>query len=215
MDFFKLFLLVHIIGGSLGLISGTIVLVLKKGGRNHKRVGAVFYWAMNVAGISSLILAGLHSNHFLFIVGVFTLYMNLTGRVYLKFKRGNAVITLADKLPTFFMAIAAFLFVVLGAMILSKNSFGWVYLNFAIISIRFILSDYAFFRGKRKYANQWLLSHLQRMVGTYIASVTAFLVVNVRLEPAVILWLGPTFLIVPLIIYWSKKYRKAMPETAP
>ena len=125
------------------------------------------------------------------------------------------MITMADKLPTFFMAVAALLFVVLGAMILSKNSFGWVDLNFAIISIRFILSDFAFFRGKRKYANQWLLSHLQRMVGTYIASVTAFLVVNVRMEPAVLLWLGPTILIVPLIIYWSKRYKKAIPETAP
>jgi hypothetical protein len=106
------------------------------------------------------------------------------------------------------MAIAAFFFVIVGFKTITKDSFGWVLLAFAFISLRFVAADYMFFKGKTKFANQWLLNHLQRMIGTYIASLTAFLVVNINFNPAFVIWLAPTVLIVPLIVYWSRKYGK-------
>jgi hypothetical protein len=163
---------------------------------------------MNLAGLCSFVLALIHPNSFLFIVGIFTLYMNLTGRSYLKFKRKGAVINFKDAIPTIGMIIAAFFFVIVGIKTINKDSFGWVLLAFAFISLRFVAADYMFFKGKSKFANQWLLSHLQRMIGTYIASLTAFLVVNIDFNPAFVIWLAPTVLIVPLIVYWSRKYGK-------
>lgn len=44
------------------------------------------------------------------------------------------------------------------------------------------------------------------MVGAYIASFTAFIVVNYTLIPNLVAWLLPTVNIVPLIIYWIKKW---------
>lgn len=201
-------LALHILGGSVGLISGTIVLILKKGDKSHKAIGSIFFWAMNLAGLCSFVLAVMHPNNFLFVVGIFTLYMNLTARSYLKFKRKDAVINFRDAIPTIGMVIAAFFFVIVGIKLISKDSFGWVLLSFAFISLRFVIADYMFFKGKSKFANQWLLSHLQRMIGTYIASITAFLVVNINFKPAFVIWLAPTVLLVPLIIYWSRKYGK-------
>jgi uncharacterized membrane protein len=208
MDIFRFILALHILGGSVGLISGTIVLILKKGDKNHKAIGSIFFWAMNLAGLCSFVLAVMHPNNFLFVVGIFTLYMNLTARSYLKFKRKDAVINFRDAIPTIGMVIAAFFFVIVGIKLISKDSFGWVLLSFAFISLRFVLADYKFFKGKSKFSNQWLLSHLQRMIGTYIASITAFLVVNINFKPAFVIWLAPTVLLVPLIIYWSRKYGK-------
>ena len=208
MDIFRFMLALHILGGSVGLISGTIVLILKKGDKIHKKIGSIFFWAMNLAGLCSFVLAVMHPNNFLFVVGIFTLYMNLTARSYLKFKRKDAVINFRDAIPTIGMVIAAFFFVFVGIKLISKDSFGWVLLSFAFISLRFVIADYMFFKGKSKFANQWLLSHLQRMIGTYIASITAFLVVNINFKPAFVIWLGPTVLLVPLIIYWSRKYGK-------
>jgi hypothetical protein len=51
------------------------------------------------------------------------------------------------------------------------------------------------------------------MIGAYIASITAFLVVNIDFVPGAILWLLPTFLMVPLIIVWSNKYKILKSET--
>ena len=40
------------------------------------------------------------------------------------------------------------------------------------------------------------------MVGTYIASITAFLVVNNTILPGLVVWLAPGVLLTPLIFYW-------------
>jgi hypothetical protein len=163
---------------------------------------------MNLAGLCSFVLAVMHPNRFLFIVGIFTLYMNLTARIYLKFKRVGSEINFIDSIPTIGMLLAAIFFVIDGVRTVTEDSFGWVLLSFAFISLRFVLADYMFFKGKSNFSNQWLLSHLQRMIGTYIASITAFLVVNIDFKPAFVIWLAPTVILVPLIIYWSRKYGK-------
>ncbi|MBC7922645.1 MAG: hypothetical protein H7Z75_16310, partial [Ferruginibacter sp.] len=52
----------------------------------------------------------------------------------------------------------------------------------------------------------WLRMHIERMGGAYIATVTAFLVVNVRVEPAFIPWLLPGLLGGFGIRYFVRKY---------
>jgi hypothetical protein len=46
------------------------------------------------------------------------------------------------------------------------------------------------------------------MLGGTIAAVTAFTVVNVRLEPAVLVWLTPMVALTPLIVYWNVRVRR-------
>jgi uncharacterized membrane protein len=43
---FKLLLYTHIIAGSIGLLTGTLVMILKKGDAIHRRIGSIFYYAM-------------------------------------------------------------------------------------------------------------------------------------------------------------------------
>lgn len=55
------------------------------------------------------------------------------------------------------------------------------------------------------------------MLGGIIAALTAFLVINVDFEPAVIAWLAPTFVLTSFIFIWSRKInqgieRKGMSE---
>ncbi|MDX5346239.1 MAG: hypothetical protein LPK19_03245, partial [Hymenobacteraceae bacterium] len=54
---------------------------------------------------------------------------------------------------------------------------------------------------------QLLLRHISRMGGAFIATVTAFVVVNVHVEPAFIPWLLPTVVFTPLIAYHSRKIK--------
>lgn len=55
MTLFKIFLIVHIAGGSIGLLTGLLNIIQKKGGKKHKLIGRVFYFSMLVAGLSSLL----------------------------------------------------------------------------------------------------------------------------------------------------------------
>ena len=104
------------------------------------------------------------------------------------------------------MLVFGIAFIVFGIKIyLQQEKFGLVFLVFGYISLRFVYSDWQNYTGKAKHKNYWLLAHLQRMTGAYIASLTAFLVVN-KLLPGIIIWLLPTILLTPLIFIWSRKY---------
>jgi hypothetical protein len=112
---------------------------------------------------------------------------------------------------TYGMGLAGVLFLALGinAMV-QGNTFGIVYIVFGFISLLFVRTDLSNYRGKASTRNYWLLAHLQRMTGGYIAALTAFLVVNSSslpsFIPGVVYWLLPTAILTPLIIRWSRKY---------
>jgi hypothetical protein len=53
------------------------------------------------------------------------------------------------------------------------------------------------------------------MLAGTIAAVTAFTVVNVSTEPAVLAWLGPTAIITPLIVYWNRRVLDARSAITP
>jgi len=211
--FFTIFLVLHIIGGSVGLLTGSINLVMRKGDRKHKMVGRVFVYSMLTAGLSALILSVVHPNYFLFMVGVFTIYMVGTGNryIYLRMLGINQKPRLIDWTITYTMLLFGVLFVGLGVWSLTKaNFFGTVFIAFGAIGLLFVKLDIVNYKGKSDVKNYWLLAHLQRMTGAYIASVTAFIVVNakhspVELPPA-LFWLMPTIILAPLIVRWSRKY---------
>jgi len=74
-------LILHILGGSAGLITGTIAALVKKGSKPHLLSGKIFFWGMFIASFSALILSWVpgHESLFLFAVGGFTLYMIVSG----------------------------------------------------------------------------------------------------------------------------------------
>ena len=209
---FNIFLALHIAGGTLGLITGTISLATRKGDKRHRAIGKLFSYGMLTAGGSAFVLSVLHPNYFLFIVGVFTIYMVSTGYryIYLKLLGKDQKPQLLDWILTISMALIGALFIVLGGYkLIEHNNFGIVFIVFGALSLRFVKVDIDNYRGNVKAKNYWLLCHLQRMIGGYIAAATAFLVVNskyIPMLPPVVIWLLPTAALVPLIIRWSKKY---------
>ena len=211
---FYLFLLLHIAGGSIGLISGSINLIRRKGDKKHKSIGRIFLYSMLTAGFTSLILSTIHPNSFLFMVGVFTLYMVGTGSRYIYLKMlGNMQGPKAiDWIISISMLLAGIYLLGIGIKnIAGENMFGIVFIVFGLIGLNFVRIDINNYRGRIKEKNYWLLVHLQRMTGSYIAAFTAFLVVNAHYLPiefpAIVVWLLPTVILTPLIVRWSNKYR--------
>ncbi|MBN9296284.1 MAG: DUF2306 domain-containing protein [Filimonas sp.] len=208
---FKVLLVLHIIGGSIGLIAGTISIVRKKGDKLHGSIGKLFLTGMLATGFSSLVLAIIHPNYFLFIVGIFTIYMSATGQRYLRLKRLQECqkILAIDYVLTYGMLVAALAFIGFGIyLVIKSQQFGAVFLVFGVLSLRMVRKDIHNYRCKDGEKNYWLIAHLQRMMGAYAASATAFVVVNnTGILPGVITWLLPTAIILPLIVKWTKKYK--------
>lgn len=207
MEIFKLLLVAHIIGGGISLLLGLYIMLAKKGNRLHKRIGSIYFYSMLLAAVVAIPMCYLHPNYFLFLISIFTIYILITGVRYLKKKKVKNVKPL-DWLLTIVMLIFSVAFVAFGIFnIVNGEYFGTVFLVFGSIGLFFSWQDYINFKGKSNIKNYFLTTHLQRMVGSYIASTTAFLVVNNKILPSILAWLLPTITLVPLIVRWTRKYK--------
>lgn len=202
---FKLLLYTHIALGGISLLVGGLVMILKKRTRLHKNLGLIFFYSLLVASLVAFPMCYLHPNLFLFIIAVFTSFMLLSGKRSLV-KRTEKDVKGLDWGLTIIMAIFGLLFIVYGIYLFVLGiNFGTVLVVFGLFSSLFVRQDIINFSGKSKVKNWGLTTHIQRMVGGYIASFTAFLVVNNTFLPPVIAWLLPSALFVPLLVLWVRK----------
>ncbi len=207
MSLFDALLMIHIMGGFTSLIVGLYIMFAKKGTKQHKTVGKIYFVAMITAALVALPMSYLHPNAFLFLISIFTIYMLLTGIRYLK-KKTLQDVNIFDWILTATMLLFAGSFIVFSIFyIIQGDSFTIVYLVFGGIGFLFSFQDWKNFSGRSRIKNFFLTTHIQRMTGSYIASVTAFLVVNNTVLPSVVAWLLPTAILTPFIVKWVRKYK--------
>lgn len=212
---YEFLLWVHIISGTISLTTGSIVMIGRKGDARHKKLGKLFFYALVAGAISAIGLAVVRFNPFLIAIGIFTLYLSLGGfRSIQRFQSKEHIqITRLDYAISLSMLFAALFFAVIGIQkVFLPDIFGWVYIFFALISLLFLLKDLQRFRVLSLDKNLWLLDHIRRMSGAYVATLTAFLVVNASSIPLPIplfvYWILPTLILFPIIRRWVKKHKK-------
>lgn len=210
---FKILLAIHIAGGTLGLICGTIAAAVIKGKKMHLLNGKIFSIGMLTAAGSALIISNMpgHESLFLFAVGGFTIYMVGTGYRIVWLKRNNKAaakpFTALDySLFVFGIAFGLFLAVQSVIGIVNGSMFSIVPLVFGLICLNYARMDYALLSGKKNVKQSWMYNHITRMMGALIASYTAFLVVNVQINMQWILWLLPSAVGGMLISMFLRKY---------
>jgi uncharacterized membrane protein len=217
MNFLYPYLLtLHILFGSIGLLSGSLNILRKKGGSIHVKVGKVFISSMLITGFAGLLMAILKPNTFLFIVGVFTIFLVGTGQRYMHLKKlgqGQKPKPI-DWILSLSMLLAGVVFVCWGMIMLlvNKDSMGIVLLVFGLIGLQNVRKDLQNYRGKIKFKMYLLREHIIRITAAYIASFSAFIVVNQNhfpnWIPEVVYWLLPTVFLTPLIFKWVRLYVK-------
>ena len=82
-------------------------------------------------------------------------------------------------------------------LFISQSMFGTVPLIFGLISSGLSFLDYRVLANMVETKQVWLKSHALRMAGAFVATLTAFIVVNIQIEQQWILWLLPTVLVIP------------------
>jgi uncharacterized membrane protein len=206
MTAFKFILVLHIIFGIIAFVAAPGAMMTKKGSLWHKRFGSAFFYAMMAVAASAFVLWTLGSQLFLMLVAVFSFYLAFSGYRAVKLKNNPA--EKIDWLVTGAALIAGVGLVGIG--IYSKmqgDSFGIVAIVFGAGSAFGAARDMLRFSRPVTDRQAWLINHLTKMLGAYIATVTAISAVNFHFLPPVWRWLWPTIIIVPFIIMWIRKYR--------
>lgn len=202
------FLSVHITAGMLALLCGLLAMLLKKGSKPHRLAGKIYFWGMSVVFVTAVIMSLYHEIPFLLMIAVFSFYGAVTGYrvLYWAKKNGNGV-QWFDWAAGFCNGIFCAALLVYGIMKLldGNTSFGIIAMVFASFGIAGSVRDIRNFRMKTTRPGFRIGSHIGNMIGAYIATVTAFVVTNITGVPAIILWLGPTVLFLPVIFYWQRK----------
>jgi len=141
---------------------------------------------------------------FLLLIAVFTGCLVLTG--WLRARNRSETPTVIDWAAAIVMTSTAAAMGVWSIVLLRQGSaLAVVLVVFALIVGALALSDLHFLRRRAYRGTLRIAVHLGRMLGGTIAALTAFTVVNVRIEPAFVPWLMPTILLTPLIFYWVRR----------
>ncbi|WP_234736178.1 DUF2306 domain-containing protein [Tellurirhabdus bombi] len=231
----KIMLVIHIAAGFTALLVGIIPMIAKKGGRVHNRAGNIFYWCMAVVCLTALYLVFFKpSSLFLLFIAIFSFYMCFTGRRVLRLKKAVNQPTALDHWAAYLALGAALIMFGLGVQnvikIFTTGSiavFGLLYFFFAGILFSHARYDIVHFRNpdKRRHGNmEWFFGHITRMVGSYIATITAFATVNTRYLPIENLWVDIAAWTLPGIVggmligrwiaYYKKKFEQKNEKTS-
>ncbi len=204
---YKIILTLHIIAGFLALSSGLVAMLSKKGSKRHKLFGLIYFCCMCFVCFSAIGMSILKPNMFLLSIGIFSFYLAFTGYRHTKNKSGQ--LALIDKA------------IMIGTLIASVGMLAQAYqlLDQPIQDdaiVLFIFGGTCFAMAIQDtlgwlnvlQKQHWLMGHIARIGGSYIATVTAFATTNLQYWPQIINWLLPSVIGSILITYTSLKFRK-------
>ncbi|PSQ19265.1 hypothetical protein BRD00_03245 [Halobacteriales archaeon QS_8_69_26] len=200
---------VHVAAGVVAVLAGVVALVTTKGGHRHRRAGRVFVGSMAVVvGTVPPLLAfdPTPFRAFLTLVAVFSGYLAFSGYRALSRRRPDRGAAAVDWAAAVGVVLACLALGGWGVVrLLDGDGFGVVMAVFGGIGIGFGGLDLRAF-GASDRGGSRTVAHLQRMIGAFIATVSAVSAVNLTDALGVAAWLWPTVVLVPLIVYWSRKY---------
>jgi uncharacterized membrane protein len=204
----KILIYTHAFFGGIGLITGIGSVIVKKGSSIHKKMGKLFSIGMITSSLISIPISWMpnHENLFLFLIGLFTIYLVLAGNRALTFKTKEKADWI-DKMISGSMLFFSLIMVIIGVYgVLNNISSSILYLFFGGFGLFLTIKDFRFYKNSRNPKNSWLILHIGKMIGALIASITAFIIAGLGIGN-LIAWTLPTILGTFYIGYWKRKMR--------
>lgn len=209
MAYYGTLLTFHILGGGLALVTAIVAIlskVINSDHRWHIYSGRLYHYGMVIVFVTAFPMALLKPNLFLFLISIFSYYFVFTGwRIAMNRKGAPHWIdwTVAVVMGVTCIGMAAY-----GIYLLIIGvSEGVTILVFGAIGSAQVWQDLQILRRGGVKGRQRIVLHLGKMMGGTIATVTAFLVVNIEFQPSFVVWLAPTVLITPIIVWMSVQIR--------
>lgn len=166
--------------------------------------------------ISALALGTFHGKPFLLMVSVLSFYLVYSGyrALYQKQLHLDKGITWYDWAMAIACGLFMLAFLIWSVDLITKGENVILLMFFSIGGLYSILTEVKAYIKKPDVKHRWLFSHIGRMVGGFIAAVTAFSTNVLTFLPGLAQWLWPTVIGTPLIIYWIRTYRKKLDNGA-
>ena len=214
-------LILHIISGFTALTCGLLSMLNKKGARNHRLTGKLFFYGMTGVFVTATFLSIVKNIPFLFMVGFFSYYLTCSGyralylkKLHLQQQPAPLDWTISITGMVAGLALVAFSYV----WFTQRGMWGTVPLSFGIFCCMSGWKDIRHFYQRPADKQHWFFTHGSRMGGAFAATVTAFIVVNVKIGSlSWLLWILPGVLIGVWISAILRRYRKLFTQkkTAP
>lgn len=212
-DIFRIVLSIHIFFGIVALFVAPGAMLTRKGGSWHRRWGKIYFWAMALVALTAMVLSVLRPGLFLALVAVFSFYLAFTGYRVLYRKTPQQQASLMDWSGTVLMLLGGAGLVGYGIYLLRTSGFGMVAIVFGGIGLVLASADVRAFLRPPADKRAWWFTHMNRMMGAYIATVTAFSAVNFFFLPTLVRWLWPTVIGLAGSFVWARHYRKKFAGT--
>lgn len=203
-------ILLHIIGGLVGLTSGAVALSTRKGGRLHRKSGMIFVYAMLLMSASGAGMAALKPERVSVIAGLLTFYLVITALLTVRHHgQGSNWMHAVAMLFGLTVALTAVLFGVVGLNNPTHEinepppALGFI---FGAVAFLAVLGDARMLLTRSMPWAQRIARHLWRMcLALWIAAASFFLgQADVFPEPLRIMPLlcTPVLLVLLLMFYW-------------
>ena len=203
----QILLPIHILGGTIALLSAIMAILSEKGKKIHVLSGRTFFWSMLTIFLTAIPMSIITSNIFLFLIAFFSFYFAFAGILFARNRKGIA--TTSDWIAVGLMILSGVgMWTLAAVLFMNNNSMSIPLLVFGFGAIVLGYGDFKSHKNKTAIGKERIGKHLQNMIGGTIAVITAVLVVNVKIEPVWIWWVLPTVLIFPVIIWWRIKVMK-------
>lgn len=212
-----LLLIIHATAGAIAMISGLIATFSKVRDMDHKwhvSSGRVFYYAMIIITVTAFGLITIRQNIPMFFVTGFSFFFAYIGWRFAKNRDGQSTFT--DRCVALFMIVFCVTMGVFGIYGLNTGEpFGVILIVFSILgSVNGRTALNAFQKGTAK-GKERIVQHLNFMLGGFIATLTAFAAINAPSfvgydngGALIIIWLMPTVIFVPLMIWLEWKIKR-------
>jgi uncharacterized membrane protein len=204
-------LFIHVLAGIGALTSGALAIILKKNTPKHKPVGKFYFWCMTIVFVTAIFISVVKHLQFLFLISIFTYYSTLIAYRALKLKnlhkgqKPHLVDWLIEGVAGIsFIGMISFACIF---YIKYQDMNAVIPMAFGVLGIVGVCKNIIRLKSKPTETLYWLKTHIGNMCGSYIGAITAFFVNqmdHIPLPP-VIMWLGPTAIIVPIIVMELKK----------
>lgn len=210
---FTVVIIIHVLTGIGALIFGALAIILKKNTPKHKPVGRYYFYCMSIIFVTGIFLSVFKGLLFLFFIAIFTYYATIIAYRALRLKnlhngqkpaKIDWIVEIIAGMTFIGLVIFAIYFYVQNQ---SLNAI--IPLTFGLMGLIGVVRNTRRLLSKPKETLYWLKLHIGNMLGSYIGAITAFVVnqsQHIALPP-IVLWLGPTLIITPIIILETKKIK--------
>jgi hypothetical protein len=204
----------HILFAAIALAVAPCAMLTRKGRTWHRRWGKTYFWSMAFVALTAVVMSVIRSGLFLLMIAIFSFYLAFSGYRILYRKSPQQRARGGDWLAVVAMLVGGGGLFIYGISQILGGRFGLHAIVFGTIGILLASADVRSFLRPPIDITEWWFTHMIRMLAAYIATVSAFSVVNFQFLPPLVRWLWPTVIGGVGIVLWVGYYRKKFSQRA-